>query len=61
MTPAGDWISLNIPVSKANALFDADFTVFRHVDSGAESVRTLQYSIPEELQARIRTVHPTTS
>ena len=60
-TPAGDWLALNIPVSKANALFNTNFSVFRHVESGTESVRTLEYSVPSELQGHIRAVHPTTS
>ena len=46
-------------MSKANELFDADFSVFKHEDSGLEAVRTLSYSIPAELQGHLDLVHPT--
>ncbi|KAK7035950.1 subtilisin-like protein, partial [Favolaschia claudopus] len=58
---AGDWLSINIPVSKANELLNADFSVFTHADSGKESVRTLAYSIPASLQPHIKLFTPTTS
>ncbi|KAI0329229.1 family S53 protease [Cubamyces sp. BRFM 1775] len=59
-SPAGDWLSFSIPVSKANALFDADFTVFNHTATGTTSIRTLSYSIPADLQGKLDFVHPTT-
>ncbi|KAH9923706.1 family S53 protease [Epithele typhae] len=58
-TSTGSWLSFEVPVSKANELFDADFTVFTHDDSGMEAVRTLSYSIPAELQDHLDLVHPT--
>ena len=57
---AGDWLSFSVPVSKANELLDADFTVFEHTDSGKEMVRTLSYSIPTDLKDHLELVHPTT-
>ena len=57
---ARDWISFAVPVSKANELLDADFTVFSHASTGKEVVRTLSYSIPTDLQGHIDLVHPTT-
>ncbi|PIL33248.1 hypothetical protein GSI_04698 [Ganoderma sinense ZZ0214-1] len=59
ISAAGDWLSFEIPVSKANELFDADFSVFKHDDTGVEAVRTLSYSIPAELQGHLDLVHPT--
>ena len=59
VSTAGDWLSFEVPVSKANELFDADFSVFKHEDSGLEAVRTLSYSIPAELQGHLDLVHPT--
>lgn len=59
ISPAGDWLSISIPVSKANELFDADFSVFTHQASGQESIRTLSYSIPSELKGQLDLVHPT--
>lgn len=60
-SPAGDWLSFSVPVSKANEMFDADFTVFSHATTGSDVVRTLSYSIPADLQGHLELVHPTTS
>ncbi|KAM5542002.1 hypothetical protein V8D89_004312 [Ganoderma adspersum] len=54
-----DRLSFEIPVSKANELFDANFSVFKHDDTGMEAVRTLSYSIPTVLQGHLEFVHPT--
>lgn len=61
LTPAGDWLSFSVPVSKANELFDADFSIFTHEATGKEAVRTLAYSIPADLKGHIDFVHPTTA
>ncbi|KZV66822.1 subtilisin-like protein [Peniophora sp. CONT] len=61
MTPAGDWLKIEVPVSKANELFNTEFSTFRHIASGDESVRTLEYSVPADLEGHIKAVHPTTS
>ncbi|KAJ6535510.1 family S53 protease [Mycena capillaripes] len=61
VTPAGDMLEINIPVSQANDLLDADFSVFTHVESGKTSIRTLQYSIPSALQSHVNFLHPTLS
>ncbi|OCH90805.1 family S53 protease [Obba rivulosa] len=60
LTPAGDWLSFSVPASKANELFDADFTVFTHESTGKQAIRTLAYSLPADLQGHIDFVHPTT-
>ena len=59
-SPAGDWLSFSIPVSKANELLDADFTEFSHPDSKEKFIRTLTYSIPADLKGHLDFVHPTT-
>ncbi|KAI5116074.1 hypothetical protein M0805_004385 [Coniferiporia weirii] len=59
ISPAGDWLAFSVPVSKANEMFDADFSVFQHQATGKQSVRTLAYSIPAELQGHLDLVHPT--
>ncbi|KAH8108266.1 family S53 protease-like protein [Phellopilus nigrolimitatus] len=59
ISPAGDWLAFSVPVSKANEMFDADFSVFQHEETGKQSVRTLAYSIPTELQGHLDLVHPT--
>ena len=59
ISPSGDRLSVELPVSKANELFNADFSVFKHGDTGVEAVRTLSYSIPAELQGHLDLVHLT--
>lgn len=59
LTPAGDWLSFAIPVAKANTLFDADFGVFTHEETGKTLIRTLSYAIPSSLIGHIELVHPT--
>ncbi|KAI1783833.1 family S53 protease [Ganoderma leucocontextum] len=59
ISATGDWLSFEVPVSMANELFDAKFSVFKHEDTGMEAIRTLSYSIPAELQGHLDLVHPT--
>lgn len=40
-------------------MFDADFTVFEHEETGQQSIRTLAYSIPTDLVGHLDLVHPT--
>jgi tripeptidyl-peptidase-1 len=61
LSPAGDWLGFSVSVSKANAMFDADFSVYKHIATGQELIRTLSYSIPSFLQDHLDVVHPTTS
>ncbi|EMD37277.1 hypothetical protein CERSUDRAFT_113931 [Gelatoporia subvermispora B] len=58
-SPAGDWFTVSLPVSKANELLNADFSVFEHMETGAQAIRTLQYSIPAGFQQHISLIHPT--
>jgi tripeptidyl-peptidase-1 len=55
----GDWLGFSTTVAKAGALFDAEFSTFRHLDTGKEQVRTLAYSVPAALAPHIATAHPT--
>ncbi|KAM5534523.1 hypothetical protein V8D89_011855 [Ganoderma adspersum] len=59
ISPAGDWIAINVPVSKANTLFDANFSTFAHQDSDKQIIRTLSYALPKSLQGHVDLVHPT--
>ncbi|KAI0644653.1 family S53 protease [Trametes meyenii] len=61
VTPTGDWIGFSVPVEKAAEMFEAEFSVYTHQDSGTTSIRTLSYSIPTELVDHIELVHPTIS
>ena len=60
MSPAGDWLGFSVPVSKANDMFNAEFSIYQHVASGKEQIRTLSYSIPSSLSEHLDYVHPTT-
>ena len=59
LTDAGDWLSIQIPVSKANEMLDADFSLFTHPSTNKGTVRTLSYSIPDSLKGHIDLIHPT--
>ncbi|KAH9915907.1 family S53 protease [Fomitopsis serialis] len=61
VSPSGDWVEVNIPVSKANELLDTDFSVFRHEVTGTQTIRALQYSIPVDLAEHVDLIHPITS
>jgi tripeptidyl-peptidase I len=59
VTRSGDWIQVSVPAGKANNMLHANFTLFNHTGSGKQTIRTLAYSIPAELQSHIDLVHPT--
>ncbi|KAH9913511.1 family S53 protease [Fomitopsis serialis] len=61
VSPAGDWLAVNVSVAQANSLLLADYSLFTHDSTGADTIRTLQYSLPTDLQAHIGCVHPTTT
>ncbi|EJD45539.1 family S53 protease-like protein [Auricularia subglabra TFB-10046 SS5] len=58
VSPAGDWLEFTVSVEKANALFDANFTTFRHTASKTQGIRTLQYSLPSSLQPHVELLFP---
>lgn len=59
LTPAGDWLKIETTVGQANELFGAKYNVYVHDTSGKQVLRTLEYSLPEELANHITVVHPT--
>ncbi|OSX64776.1 hypothetical protein POSPLADRAFT_1044231 [Postia placenta MAD-698-R-SB12] len=61
ISSAGDWLAVDVPVSKANELLGADYSVFTHVETGKQTIRTLSYSIPANLTGHLDLVHPTIS
>ncbi|KAH9032915.1 family S53 protease [Lactarius pseudohatsudake] len=58
-SPYGDWIYFDTTVSRANELFDAEFSTFVHDRRGKSAIRTLAYSIPASLKDHLELVHPT--
>ncbi|KAJ7888878.1 family S53 protease-like protein [Mycena olivaceomarginata] len=61
VSPSGDWVSISLSVSQANALFAANFEHFTHPDMTAPLTRTLSLSLPEELVGHVEVLHPTTA
>lgn len=61
ITPAGDWISVSVPVSKAEEMLNTKFSVYTHKATGKQIVRTLEYSLPSEIAPHINALHPATS
>ncbi|TFY58182.1 hypothetical protein EVJ58_g6573 [Rhodofomes roseus] len=59
LTPAGDWISVETTVGQANELLGASYNAYTHDSTGKQVYRTLEYSIPEELESHVAVVHPT--
>ncbi|KAJ7267196.1 family S53 protease [Mycena rebaudengoi] len=53
---AGDVLKITIPISE---LLSTEFSSFRHVASGTESIRALAYSVPAPLKPFIKFIHPT--
>ncbi|TFK88151.1 subtilisin-like protein [Polyporus arcularius HHB13444] len=60
ISPAGDWLGINVPVSKANALLNADFSEYLVDKTNTTAVRTLAYSVPETLKDHLAFIYPTT-
>jgi tripeptidyl-peptidase-1 len=59
-SPAGDWLSLTLPVSKVERMLDTEYSVYEHLD-GSTLVRTEGYSLPLYLHQHITTIQPTNS
>ena len=55
------WLNIEVPVSTANALLDADLTVYTNPDTGVQTIRTLAYSLPERVQPFIDLIYPLTT
>ncbi|KAJ7830620.1 family S53 protease-like protein [Mycena olivaceomarginata] len=61
ISPNRDWVSITLPVSKANKLFAAEFDVFTHPSLKDSITRTLSVSLPSELVGHVDVIHPTTA
>ena len=60
LSPTKDWLSVSLPVEKAEELLETSYSVFRHTD-GSALVRAPSWSLPEHLHEHIDVVQPTTS
>ncbi|KAJ6603478.1 subtilisin-like protein [Mycena vulgaris] len=61
ISPNGEWVSITLPVSRANTLFAADFQIFTHPAMPRSITRTLSVSLPIELVGHVDVLHPTTT
>ncbi|KAK7054106.1 Tripeptidyl-peptidase sed3 [Favolaschia claudopus] len=58
-SPAKDWITLTLPVSRAERIFGAEYYQWQHTD-GDILVRATAYSLPQYLHGHIELIQPTT-
>ncbi|KAF7364427.1 Family S53 protease-like protein [Mycena sanguinolenta] len=61
ISPNGDWVSITLPILKANTLFAAKFERFTHPALNGPITRTLSVSLPSELVGHVDVIHPTTA
>ncbi len=62
MTHGGNTLMLKgVSVTQANALLDASYQLYRHVETSETTVRTVGYALPAVLHGHVLTVMPTTS
>ena len=59
VSPAGDWLKINVTVEQANTMLHANFRTFKDESTGQEVVRTLNYSLPAALRGHLDFIHPT--
>lgn len=55
----GEWIEFTATVEQAEELLDTQFAVYRNDRFDIDKVRTLQYSVPEQLHDLIDMIEPT--
>ncbi|EXJ57779.1 uncharacterized protein A1O5_12337 [Cladophialophora psammophila CBS 110553] len=57
---ARDWITITLPVNKAEELLDTKYSVYQHQD-GTKLIRTSSWSLPRSLHDHVTTIQPTTA
>jgi tripeptidyl-peptidase-1 len=61
VSPNDNWVSVTLPVYKANKLFAAQFDVFTHLSLKHPITRILSVSLPSDLVGQVEVLHPTTA
>ncbi|KAI2638978.1 subtilisin-like protein [Hypomontagnella submonticulosa] len=56
----GEWINFKTTVLRATNMLNTEFQVYNHVGTESQRVRTLHYSVPEEVRPHITMIQPTT-
>ncbi|KAG7091987.1 hypothetical protein E1B28_008374 [Marasmius oreades] len=59
-SPAGDWVTIRLPVKDAERMLSAEYGLYHHPSSKDTVLRTLSYSLPRALLGHVDTVSPTT-
>lgn len=59
-TVNNDWITFKTDVKTANDLLGANFAWYQYEKGGSPKLRTLSYSVPDELAGSIDLIQPTT-
>ncbi|TFK98410.1 Pro-kumamolisin, activation domain-containing protein [Pterulicium gracile] len=57
----GDWITVEATVAQANKLLQADYVAYTHEGLNEPVLRTLSYSLPDEVKDHVVVIHPTVS
>ncbi|KAH9005507.1 tripeptidyl peptidase A [Lactarius hatsudake] len=60
-SPAGDWVTVRLPVAQAEKMLGTEFRVWKHTQDGDILVRTTEYSLPAHLDEHIELIQPTTA
>lgn len=60
ISPAGDILQISLPVSRADTLLNAKYSRFTHSGNGLSALRTLSYSLPEDMDSHVLLMEPTT-
>ncbi|KAI9443995.1 tripeptidyl peptidase A [Lactarius indigo] len=60
-SPAGDWVTVRLPVAQAEKMLGTEFRVWKHTKDGDVLVRTTEYSLPAHLDKHIELIQPTTA
>ena len=58
-SPAGDILRVDLPVTVANELLGANFTEYVHKDTNSTVIRTLDYTVPNNVLEHLRFIYPT--
>ncbi|KAH8111000.1 subtilisin-like protein [Phellopilus nigrolimitatus] len=59
-SPAGDWLSLRVPVAQAERMLDTKYHVFHNQASATYLVRAISYALPRALHPHVDVVTPAT-
>ncbi|XDG04152.1 hypothetical protein ABKA04_003767 [Annulohypoxylon sp. FPYF3050] len=56
----GEWINFKTTVLRASSLLNTHFEVYKNAGTNVQRVRTLHYSVPDEVRSHITMIQPTT-